>query len=688
MKKVFNIITLLLFSASFSFSQTFNGTGGAIPDDGSTVFFPITVSGLSPSTIDTVFGLETICVNITHTYDSDLDIFLVAPDGTEITLISAVGGGDDNFTNTCLNNNADTSIIDGIAPFTGMFRPLGSLGLINNGQTGNGLWQLKIHDTYPFADSGTLLDWSITFGNNPAVPFNFTSSNLPIVVINTGGQSIPDDPKILVQMGIIDNGPGIRNNMTDPFNEYNGYAGIEIRGSSSQMFPKKSYGFETTDSLLSSINASLCGMPPESDWILNANYTDKTLMRNVLSYKLSGEEGHYASRTCFCELVINGEYLGNYVLMEKIKRDHWRVDIPKMTSTSNSGDSLTGGYIIKIDKQTGSGGAGWTSNYLPPVHPSGQTIYFQYDYPKDNDITTAQQAYIQAYVDTFETVLNGTGFADTLTGYRKYADVKSFIDYWIINEISKNIDGYRLSTFLYKDRKSLGGKLYIGPVWDYDIAWHNANYYGGDISTGWAYHSTGTGDSWQVPFWWDRMMQDTKFVNDLNCRWLYLRSTILSFASLDNYVDTTAIYLNESQTRNFLKWPILGIYVWPNPSPLPTTYQGEIDNLKTWIHDRLLWIDNNIPGICTSVKTPELADNSDDFNIYPNPATNNIYIHFNSLFTQEHELQICNMQGQVMIKLKLSEMSNVVDIHLLSAGIYFAKTVSGKSVCVKKFVKD
>src|SRR5688572_1076543 len=150
---------------------------------------------------------------------------------------------------------------------------------------------------------------------------SFTSSNLPIVVINTNGQTIVDDPKIVADMGIIHNAPGVRNHITDPFNNYNGKIGIEIRGSSSQMFPKKQYGIELADVNGDGVEASLLDLPAEEDWILFAPYNDKSLMRDVLAYKLGRDQGRYAPRTKYCELVLNGEYMGIYVLIEKIKRD-------------------------------------------------------------------------------------------------------------------------------------------------------------------------------------------------------------------------------------------------------------------------------------------------------------------------------------------------------------------------------
>lgn len=233
----------------------------------------------------------------------------------------------------------------------------------------------------PFWLSSILLNWSITFAENVSGSFVFESSNLPIVLIDTYGQEILDAPKVQVGMKIIDNDPGERNFITDT-PVYNGYAGIEIRGSSSQMFPKKSYGFENWDIDGEEIDVSLLGMPAESDSILNANYTDKTLARNAMAYQLSQNMGHYSIRYKYVEVVINEMYKGIYVFSEKIKRDPNRVNIAKLKPDQNSGDELTGGYIFKVDKFTGSGGDGWISAFPPPQSPNGQTIFFQYEYPK------------------------------------------------------------------------------------------------------------------------------------------------------------------------------------------------------------------------------------------------------------------------------------------------------------------
>ncbi len=666
------IIWLMAFNTS---GQTYNGSGGPIPDNGTSVYFPISISDLG--LIDTLYGLESVCINLQHPYDSDLGIELVAPDGTHVILTYANGGDGDNYTSTCFSDFADIPIGQGTPPFTGTFRPQEILGSMNNHQSGSGIWQLYIYDMYPYADAGTLIDWSITFGNDPSGPFLFESSNLPIVIIDSHGQNIPDDPKISVDFSIIDNGPGLRNFVIDP-PSFTHNVGIEIRGSSSQMFPKKSYGFETWDGLNNSVDTTILGMPSESDWILNANYTDKTFCRNALAYQTWINLGHYGTRYRFCEVLINNQYKGIYVLSEKIKRDKNRVDISKLTIDENTGDDVTGGYIFKIDKSTGSGGDGWTSDFPPPAHASGQTIFFQFDYPQSDVITEPQKTYIKDYVNTFETALAGPDFTDTLLGFRHYAAEGTFLDYFLVNELSKNVDGYRLSTFVNKERDSKGGKLRMGPVWDYDIAWHNANYCGGDQFTGWAYQFPCTDDYWQIPFWWSRLMEDPLFRDHLKCRWLFLRGNVLSNASFDQYIDSIAGLLNKSQQRNFTVWPILGVYVWPNPQPIPATYAEEITSLKSWVHQRLGWLDFSLPGTCETVNVTETSLNAEELKLFPVPCKDELNIRYSLSGKAMLHWELTDQVGRIVNRQTgtlqaTGVFQDRINTSLLLPGVYFLK---------------
>jgi hypothetical protein len=522
---------------------------------------------------------------------------------------------------------------------------------------------------------------------------NFTSSNLPIIVINTNGQQIVDEPKITASMGIIDNGPGNRNNLTDPFNNYNGKIGIEIRGSSSQMFPKKQYGIELRDEMGNDISLPLLGMPAEEDWVLFAPYNDKSLMRDALAYRLGRQQSRYAPRTRFCEVVLNDEYMGVYVLIEKIKRDKNRVDINKLDPDEVTGNNLTGGYIIKIDKMTGSGGDGWVSAYPPPNRSGDQTIFFQYEVPKATDIVIQQKNYIQGFMKNFEDALFAASFANPGQGYSRYIDVESFIDYWIVNEVSKNADAYRLSTFMYKHRDSDGGKLHMGPIWDFNLAFGNVNYCtnGDPEKFVTSFNTICPQDWWLIPFWWNRLMEDPDYRNNLVTRWNQLRSGPYQTARIHQYIDSVYTVLNqEAQQRNFQRWPVLGEYVWPNYY-IGQTYQQEVTWLKNWIAQRMEWLDANIPLLITSIEDdPSITR----LQIYPNPAQDVVHLTYIELPSDRVRITVRNQLGDLLMD-QWSEPSpegvvqEEIQLYPYSSGLYFLTLQSSSGVSVtRKIIKQ
>ena len=308
MKQIF--FSLFIFCSVFSkaqtFSQVFNQT---IPDDGSTVMYSVAVSGLQ-NTIDTAFGLEGICIRMTHTWDDDMEVKLMSPDGIVVLMFTHVGGDGDDFNVTCLNTASPFPISTGTAPFNSAYRPMGDLGVFNNGQNPNGNWTLILHDTYPFADQGFLIGWGVIFGTSPAIPFSFISSNLPIVKINTHGNDILNEPKIEADFTITDHGAGIRNFVSDTDYSFVGKMLTELQGYSGPSYPKKNYDFYTINTDSSKLDTSLLGMPKEHDWILKSEYTDPSMMANSLTYEMSRRMGVYAPRTSYCEVLLNGEYIG------------------------------------------------------------------------------------------------------------------------------------------------------------------------------------------------------------------------------------------------------------------------------------------------------------------------------------------------------------------------------------------
>ena len=205
------------------------------------------------------------------------------------------------------------------------------MGRFNDGQNPNGIWQLWIEDVKPASNNHARLNsWSLEFGSNPARPYHIPDSHLPMVRIETQQAIIPDEPKISGWMEIVNNRNGQINQLSDLATDYSGWIGIEVRGNSSQSFPKLGYGIETRDDEGENNNVSLLQMPKENDWVLMPNYTDKSLIRNVLTYTLYKNMGYYAPRMHFCNLYLNGGYRGIYVLGEKIKWDKNRVNISKL----------------------------------------------------------------------------------------------------------------------------------------------------------------------------------------------------------------------------------------------------------------------------------------------------------------------------------------------------------------------
>lgn len=498
-----------------------------------------------------------------------------------------------------------------------------------------------------------------------------SDSNLPIIDINTNNQNIPDDPKITAKMRFIFNENGVTR-VSDPANLYDGLIGIETRGSTSQgLSPKKPYSIELRDDLGNDKPIGFFGWTKMEDWALIAPYSDKTLMRDALTYYLAGSFMSYAPKTRFCELVLNGQYQGVYVLTENIKRK--RLGISKTEPTTTTGDELTGGYIIKIDKTTGEIGGyslGFSSQY---PNSNGRYTSFIYDYPEPQNINAEQSNYIKTLVREFETVLKSDKYASDTEGYAKYFDVQSLIDFLIINEVTRNVDGYRLSTYFHKDRNSINPKFKMGPVWDFNIALGNANYCEGGSIYGWAYqfNTVCPSDGWGVPFWWERFMSDNKFKKQLKSRWFQLRENQLNTNRIYTVIDSFKNVLSSAQDRNFKKWNILNTYVWPN-SQVKGTYNAEVDYLKTWLTQRLIWLDAQFDAL----KTADSVIKEGILEVAPNPAQSNGDIRFAYSLSRAYnvKLKIFNAAGQLIST--QNALQNVGDNNLnwgktAQKGIYF-----------------
>ena len=454
-------------------------------------------------------------------------------------------------------------------------------------------------------------------------------SNLPLAVIDSLGFNIDsedggDRPFRPVLSVFIDTDEGTgRAAITDEA-DYAGYGAMHVRGESTAGYQKKQYRFETRDEFGEDKDVPLLGFPSEADWILHGPFSDKTLMRNYMVYDSwwRGRMGRIGVRTRLVEMFLDREgdgtvsiedYVGVYVLMEKVERGASRVDIARLEPDHNSEPEITGGYIFRHDWQ---GDPGFTTDIY--------NDYLVYEEPEWDEITPAQEEWIKAYCDEFEAALSGSNFTDPDEGYAKYVDVGSFIDNQIMVEIGRNVDGYVLSTFFYKDR---GGKITMGPVWDYNGSLGGADYFCACQTDGWHYEfdetncpecreggATFPADNYDSFHWWERMMEDPEYLLQFADRWFDLREEAFATASLMQEIDDNAALLTDNGaldsavTRNFTlsRWledvpdnDLLSYNAWPNyydNTHHDAEYMDYVNWMKDWITDRLDWMDWEIAG--------------------------------------------------------------------------------------------
>lgn len=440
---------------------------------------------------------------------------------------------------------------------------------------------------------------------------NLSQSSLPIVIINTDIDAvtglpaeIPDDPKVAASMKIIYHTDGTTNYVTDQDNpeflDYSGRIKIEIRGSTSQALPKKQYGWTTyEDNTTTKKKVSIMGMPKENDWILNGLAYDSSLIRDYLSYSLFRQMGGYATRTQYCEVIINGVYKGLYILQEKIKDDSNRVNVEKITATATTGTALTGGYITKADKiDVDDPLAWWMESY------TGYPVSFIHVLPKPEDVTPAQQLYISNEFHKLAEAAQG-GNADLATGYPSIIDIPTFVDYMIINELSSNVDAYQFSTYFHKD---IGGKLRAGPIWDFNFSF-GSDLAGRSTADAWQFSN---GDNEGARFWKDLFSEPT-FRCHFAKRWRELTQVgqPLHYANLNTFINQTMLYISEAAVREQETWTTV------------PDFAGEVNALKYWLLTRINWINSNIGSYqeCDNPQLPPLVISAINYH----PATDAQY---------------------------------------------------------------
>lgn len=395
----------------------------------------------------------------------------------------------------------------------------------------------------------------------PAVPLNpasspvVTVSALPLVTITTdAGAPIVDKINYI--------GADLTIAGTDGSASFSGRTTIKGRGNSTwDLMPKKPYRIKLD------AKAGLLGMPKDKNWVLLANYADKTLLRNRTAFEVGNRFAMaWTPRSVPVEVTLNGEYLGAYDLVESVRVDPNRINI---ADTDDTVAPASTGYVLELNNRMDD----------PICWKTTQQVPFCIDTP--DPTSAAQVTYIEDFVKQAEDALFSANAIDPNLGYEKFIDVNSVIDWYLINELFKNNDAaLGLSTYIYKD---VGGKLTFGPIWDFDLSAGNINYTDAQYPSGF-WISTAT--------WIARMKAiDPTFEVRVRARWRALKVTQID--TLKAFIDRNSLAMALAQKRNFERWPILSTYVWPN-AVVTGSYQGEVDYMESWLQQRIAWLDTNL----------------------------------------------------------------------------------------------
>ena len=327
---------------------------------------------------------------------------------------------------------------------------------------------------------------------------------------------------------------------------------IKGRGNTTWSMEKKPYALKFDKKI------SLLGEPKDKSWVLLANYADKTMLRNYIAFymgKISNLD--YTPRSHFVELMLNGRYNGTYQLCEKLKISSDRVNV---------GDD---GFLMEIDARA----AGESDSRFFVVKHLLQVVNIK---DPDVDYFDDNYNYVKEYVTIADSVLFSEKFADSNDGWQKYMDIDSFVDWYLINEIAKNIDASLYSSCYMNIKR--GGKLKMGPLWDFDIGLGNVNYNGTYLTDGFWIKNASS--------WFARLFKDPAFVTKVKERFDYFygkREDII------REINATAMYLKYAVQENENRWHTFYTYTWPNYD-IWGSYNNEVQSMKEWLNARFEWL--------------------------------------------------------------------------------------------------
>jgi uncharacterized protein (TIGR02145 family) len=406
-------------------------------------------------------------------------------------------------------------------------------------------------------------------------------SKLPLIYFNTAGKKGTCNDKIY-QNGNFKIIVPVNNTLARVSSDYNEVIKMKLRGSTSCSFPQQPYTFKFLTEDLQKKNVALLGMPAHDTWVIVSNGIDHSLVRNRFANDLGRKIDRYAPRMQSAEVFLDGEYKGIYSIGEKVERDRNRVNIQKAGENGHDG-----GYIIKYDKWDNTA-VQWS--YKDPEH--GNTIPFEYDTPSEP--TLVQRKHMEEYVDNFAKALHSENFLDSLTGWRKYADESSFIDFLLLKEIYRDVDGLYRSTFLHKDAN---GKLMAGPLWD-----HDRSLGGGNEDNICNIHNT---DKWGYqmmdicsyrvqPFWWRKLMEeDVVFKSNFMKRYTALRKNVLSDAEVIKMLATYEQELKNDAVKHYTRWGVGNKDI-----------TSHINVVKNFVIKRMAWLDKQLSENYAVIQSP------------------------------------------------------------------------------------
>lgn len=378
-------------------------------------------------------------------------------------------------------------------------------------------------------------------------------------------------------------------------------AGLKVRGSTSAGFPKRSYSIELHDATGANRAVSLLGLAQSADWALVSPWQyDPSYLRSAYTYALSNRLGLWAPGTRFAEVFFNSDnaplarshYAGVSVLTERIKLASDLVDITPLETTDVTGEAVTGGYVLKIDPKDDDE-FGWrTSRGFPADEGVSAGTMLVVVSPKAAKLAPEQQAYVTNYVQEFEDALYADRAGNWATrDHLAYIDRPSWVDFHLLQVLTKNPDGLVRSAYFNKDR---GGKLKAGPVWDFDRAMGSVD----PRSERWDEwnEATQSAQFWETG-WWGVLARDPDFMQAWVDRWQTLRRDALATEQLTALANLLGAQIDpEAAARDAVRWP-------ENTSRFGGTHRGEVDHLIAWLTNRAAWIDQQFvaaPVVVTS----------------------------------------------------------------------------------------